>query len=171
MKEKTLYIGEDKIWRKKLMLLKDPDYLLWKYVKVLRYTEYYYNQKRYILYYIMQRLKNVRGYKLGITIWHNTVGEGLKIWHHGSVVVNGHARIGKNCQLHGNNCIGNKGIGKEAAPIIGNNVDIGFGAQVIGEVHITDNVVIGSNAVVTRDCLQEGAILAGVPAKIIGKRM
>ncbi len=133
-------------------------------MRALRYTEYYYNCNKKVLYFFAQRKKNRLGAMLGITIWHNTVDAGLKIWHYGSIIVNGHAKIGKNCQLHGDNCIGNKGGESYEAPSIGNNVEIGVGACVIGDIFIADNVRIGANAVVTKSCYTEGATLVGVPS-------
>ena len=104
------------------------------------------------------------GEKLGITIWHNCVDEGLRIWHYGDIIINGHAKIGKNFQLHGGNCIGNKGTGFYEAPIIGDNVEIGVGAKVIGDIKIADNVVIGAGAVVIHDINEKGVIAVGIPA-------
>ena len=56
-------------------------------------------------------------------------------------------RIGEDCILHGQNCIGNKGdADASAAPVIGKNVDIGVGASVIGDIFIADDVKIGAGA-------------------------
>lgn len=65
--------------------------------------------------------------------------------------------------MHGDNCIGNNGI-TDDAPTIGNNVDIGFGAKIIGGIKIADDVKIGAGAIVVKDCLRKGATLVGVPA-------
>ncbi len=150
----------------KLFLLSDHDYLIWKFIVSLRYMEYHKNMNHKLRYYIWEIRKNLLGSKYGLTMWPNCIEEGLKIWHYGSVVVNGKAKIGKNCQLHGENCIGNKGDTSVKAPVIGDNVDIGIGAKVIGDVFIANNVKIGANAVVTKSCYEEGAILVGVPAKV-----
>lgn len=167
-KEKQLYLGDDRKHQIALFLLQDHDYLIWKFVEALRYTEYY-SVNRNILYYIWQARKNMIGSKLGITIWHGCIDEGLKIWHYGSVIVNGHARIGRNCQLHGMNCIGNRGKDNNAAPVIGDNVDVGIGAVIIGDIYIADNVKIGANAVVIKSCYTKGATLVGNPAREIIK--
>jgi serine O-acetyltransferase len=54
-------------------------------------------------------------------------------------------------------------VDEPAAPVIGNNVDIGAGAKVLGPIKVGDNVVIGANAVVIRD-VPDDCIAAGVPA-------
>ena len=148
----------------------DTHHYICKYLKMLRKQEYYINTAKgnkfksfLALYY--ERKKHNLGNKLGFYIGPNCFDEGLCLAHHGTVIVNPNAKIGKNCILHGNNCIGkNK---SEDCPIIGDNVDIGFGAVIIGDIKIADNVKIGANAVVVKSCEVEGATLVGVPAKML----
>ena len=96
----------------------------------------------------------------------NVFGEGLIIHHNGSIVVNGSSKVGKNCQLHGDNCIGNVGKSDSLTdcPQIGNNVEIGVGAKVLGGIIIADNIKIGANAVVTKSFDEKGITLVGIPA-------
>lgn len=61
-------------------------------------------------------------------------------FNHYSIVVNQGAKIGKNVMLVGNNCIGGDDNG---APTIGNDVFLGHGAIVLGNVKIADRVKIG----------------------------
>lgn len=150
-----------------------PNYEIMRYKVALRKAEYWMRATRFgkigffcsLLY---ERKKNCIGKKLGIEIEVNCFESGLQVYHTAGIVVNPKAKIGKNCKLHGANCIGNNGKTQEV-PMIGNNVDIGFGACIIGGVRIADNVKIGSNAVVVKDCLHEGAILVGVPAREVQK--
>ena len=51
-------------------------------------------------------------------------------------------------------------------PVIGDNVVAYAGAKIIGNVHVGNNVVIGANAVVTKD-VPDNAVVVGVPAKVI----
>lgn len=162
--EKRLYIGDNFFLQIKKKLLYDHDYAIWKFVRSLRICEYHYNTNHRIRYILWQNRKNHLGEKLGITAWHNTIGKGVRFWHYGSVIVNGHSVIGRNCQLHGNNCIGNNGMNDEKAPCIGNNVELGVGASIIGDIYIADNIKIGANAVVVKSCFTKGATLVGVPA-------
>ena len=150
-------------------ITQDPCVRIWKYQKALRYTEYYSFQKglkKIFLYTLARRRKNKLGVKLGIEISEKSFQEGLIIFHTGNIVVNGYSRIGKNCKLHGDNCIGNNGI-SEATPRIGDRVDIGVGAKIIGDVEIADDIVIGAGAVVNRSFLTPGIVIAGIPAKEI----
>lgn len=144
---------------------------VWKFQKILRITEYHYNNRRNVfhllMYFFCAAKKNRLGIKLGLTIPCNVFDKGLVIDHYGSVIVNGHCRIGKNCRLHGNNCVGNKGVGKEQEyPIIGDNLDLGTGACVIGNVRLGNSIVIGANAVVTKAFEGDKLILIGTPARI-----
>ncbi len=147
-----------------------PSHSLQRYMKLLRTTEYFYNNRRNaifaLLYLITRRRKNKLGQKLGIEIFENTFAKGLHIFHAGNIVINGNAIIGENCLLHGSNCIGNSGKGT-AAPVIGNNVRIGVGAKVIGDVTIADNITIAAGAVVVNSFLEEGITIAGIPARKI----
>lgn len=139
---------------------------IWKFQKHLRKAEYYCNQKNILLkiFYVYHiALKNALGKKLGIFVSINTVDRGLIIYHSGQIVVSGLARCGKNLKLHGNNCIGNKGI-DGFAPILGDNCDIGFGAVIIGDIELGNDIKVGSNAVVTKS-FKEG-VLVGVPASV-----
>ncbi len=143
--------------------------VIWKYQKSLRLTEYHFNNRKNILhlplYFLYARRMNKLGVRLGIYIPINVFDSGLKIDHYGSIVVNGLCRIGKNCRLHGSNCIGNKGEGRiDEFPTIGDNFDLGIGACVIGGIVIGDNVKVGANAVVTHSFIEDGTVLVGIPA-------
>lgn len=149
-------------------LLLEHSVYIEKYIKLLRLDELLTNGGALLLpAKILIRCKRNRlGAKLGFTISPNCFGKGLLIWHYGNIVVNGEARIGDNCILHGDNCIGNDGKSGRA-PKIGNNVDIGVGAKIIGDIEIADNVIIGAGAIVVKSCTERGATLVGVPAKVL----
>ena len=108
------------------------------------------------------------GVKLGFDIPLNVLDAGVCIHHYGSIIINKEASIGKNVVLQQGVVIGAAGFGSSASPTIGNNVEIGAGAKIIGDVHIPNNAIIGANAVVTHSFDEDGIILAGIPARRIG---
>ena len=106
---------------------------------------------------------------VGIYIpWQTTIGGGLRIYHYGCICINSEVIIGSNCVMRHGVTIGVKKIG-EKSPVIGNNVEFGAGAKVLGALKIGDNVTVGANAVVVCD-VPTDSIAVGVPAKIYPKK-
>lgn len=93
------------------------------------------------------------------------VGDNFIIDHFGGIVISGYASFGDNCRIRNGVVVGLKNIEDPGAPTIGNNVDIGTGAKILGKIKIGNNVLIGANAVVIHD-VPDNAIAVGVPAKI-----
>ena len=149
---------------------------LFEFLKSLRKYEYLCfkrdtckNQVFSKLYSFMVKIidikKNTLSLKLGVEIKPFYCGKGVRICHK-NVIINGY--VGNDCIFHGNNVIGNKKTGeKSAIPKIGNNVDIGIGAIIIGDVVIADNCIIGAGAVVTKSFTEPGSVIVGNPAKLI----
>ena len=54
-----------------------------------------------------------------------------------------------------------------AAPKIGDNVDIGVGAKIIGDITIADNVKIGAGAVIVKSITTPGVTVIGIPGRVI----
>lgn len=144
-------------------LLNDPLYQITRYLRFLRKEEYHFNNRHRFRSLWMHRRKNTLGNRLGFKIPRNCFGPGLTVYHHGQVIVNEGARIGANCRLHGGNCIGNNGL-TQAVPVIGDGLDLGIGACVIGGVKLGNDVKVGANAVVVRSVDQDGVTLLGIPA-------
>ena len=93
------------------------------------------------------------------------IGRNFVIDHFGGIVVSGYARFGDNCRIRNGVVIGLQRVDQPCAPVIGNNVDIGAGAKLLGAITIGDNVLIGANAVVT-ESVPANSIAVGVPAVI-----
>lgn len=95
-----------------------------------------------------------------------TIGNSLFIDHGMGVVIGETTIIGDNVTLYQGVTLG--GTGKEKGkrhPTIGNNVVIGAGAKVLGNIRIGDNSYIGSNAVVIKD-VPDNSTVVGVPGRI-----
>ena len=97
------------------------------------------------------------------------IGKGTVFYHHGvGCVVHELCTIGENCRIFGNVTLGCKWAEYKQPglpPRIGNNVMIGAGAVILGDISVGDNSIIGANAVVLED-VPENAIAVGVPAVI-----
>jgi acetyltransferase-like isoleucine patch superfamily enzyme len=125
------------------------------------------------------------------------LGHGTKVRaHEGEVVIGAKSVLGQECTISayqhvsiGRECIVadrvmlidfDHGVVEVERPIrlqgiykrdvrVGSNVWLGYGACVLRGVHVGDNAIVGTNAVVTKD-LPDNAVAAGVPAKVIRMR-
>ena len=97
------------------------------------------------------------------------VGRNFVIDHFGGIVISGYARFGDDCRIRNGVVVGLKNVSEPTAPVIGNNVDIGAGAKLLGNIRIGDNVVIGSNAVVLID-VPDNSLAVGVPATVKARK-
>lgn len=106
---------------------------------------------------------------LGISIPRGAqIGPGLRIYHYGTIVINPCAVIGKNFSIHHGCTIGVKNSYYDQV-IVGDNVTMGAGAKVLGNIKIGSNVTIGANAVVLTD-VPDNSVAVGIPAKIFPKK-
>jgi serine O-acetyltransferase len=124
----------------------------------------YYKKGNYILArYLCEKAKK----KTGIEIHPGAeIGEGLFIDHGMGVVIGETAVIGNNVTIYQGVTLG--GTSKEKGkrhPNIGNNVLIGSGAKILGNITIGDNVKVGANAVVLND-VPSNCTVVGIPAHI-----
>lgn len=139
--------------------------LITRFLYYLRMEEYYTNRKSIKRFYYMYKKRRL-GLRLGFSISANVFGPGLSLPHSGTIVVSKYARIGQNCRLHVSTNIG-ASAGRQDAPHIGNNVYIGPGAILFGNITIADNCTIGANATVNKSCEESNVIIAGTPAKVV----
>ncbi len=123
-------------------------YYQYKLMKSYRYFNYYQKQRgKYFQKLYWGRKYGKYSLKTSCQINCDNIGEGF-IFNHGGIVINKSCVIGKNVNLVGGNCIGAIGNG---APKIGDNVFIGYGAIILGNVNIGNDCKIGGGAVVTKD--------------------
>lgn len=99
-----------------------------------------------------------------------TIGRRLRIEHFGGIIVHGATVIGDDCVLRQNVTLGNRSEDRPMeAPILGDRVQVGAGAVILGAVRIGDDAIIGANAVVLHD-VPAGAVAVGNPARILERR-
>jgi serine O-acetyltransferase len=98
-----------------------------------------------------------------------TIGRRLRIDHFGGIIISGDAVFGDDCILRNGVTVGLRSTGERGSPIIGNRVDIGAGAKVLGSIRIGDDVAIGANAVVIAD-VPSNSIAVGIPARILARK-
>ncbi|MGE5197312.1 MAG: serine O-acetyltransferase EpsC [Deltaproteobacteria bacterium] len=94
------------------------------------------------------------------------IGKGLFIDHGMGVVIGETSIIGDNVLLYQGVTLGGTGLTRgKRHPTIGNNVVIGTGAKVLGDITVGDNSYIGANAVVIKD-VPANSTVVGVPGRI-----
>lgn len=163
--EKKKYLNGKFIFLREIIGISE-NVILWKFQKTLRKYEYHLNLKHYFLekYYKIKLLKFRNKY--GIRIPPNAFDLGLRIMHLGSILVNDNTRVGKDCCLHINTAIVASGKNNGAAKI-GDNVIIGIGAIIVGDIVLGNSIAIGAGAVVNKSFEIDNVTIGGVPAKII----
>ena len=173
--EKAMYIKSNYPFR---WFTHQKRYLIWKYLAWFRRAQFYREQLSAVsglrklwyklAYPLALRRKNVFGEKCGVEITNNSIiGRKLSIWHSGVVI---DAQVGDNVSIRGNMVLGSRDLKcTSGRPVIGDGVEIGYGAAVIGNVTIADGCIIGANAVVTKSFLESGTVIVGVPAKALKK--
>ena len=95
-----------------------------------------------------------------------TIGRGLFIDHGMGVVIGETTIIGNNVTLFQGCTLG--GTGKETGkrhPTLGDNVVVGTGAKVLGNIEIGSNSYVGANAVVIKT-VPSNSTVVGVPGRI-----
>lgn len=116
-----------------------------------------------LLYRMLYKLSHILcGIDLPYTV---RVGRRVRLEHFGGMILVAES-IGNDVIIRQNTTFGIKKVeGVHERPRIGDRVDIGAGAVIIGGVSIGDDAMIGANAVVVRD-VPAGAVAVGVPARV-----
>lgn len=122
-----------------------------------------------ILYYISYAIYKHNQYLTGIQLPVKTrVGKGLTFAHFSNIVIASTAIIGENTIIYNGVTIGTVHTHK-GAPVLGNNIVLYTGCKILGNVKIGNNVIIGANAVVTKD-IPDNSVAVGIPAKVISDK-
>ncbi len=147
---------------------------IWKFQRALRHFEYWLEQPSRLLASIPRFFWRYRHYRLGLLLGYEippfVAGPGLSLAHRGPVIVNPHARIGRNCRIHSGVNIGTAAGTQDQAPLIGDNCYLGPGAKLFGRIRIADGTAIAAQAVVHRSQDEPDVTLGGVPARVISRK-
>ena len=92
------------------------------------------------------------------------IGGGWVLMHGFGIVLNGGAKIGRNCTMYHGVTIGT--IDMKTFPVVGDNVFIGADAKILGNIHVGNNVKIGAGAVVVED-VPDNCTVVGPKAQVI----
>ena len=135
-----------------------PSFKIMIYYKIAHYL---YLKKHYIMArYISEKGKRITGIEIHPGA---IIGSNLFIDHGVGVVIGETAIIGDNVTMFHGVTLGGTGKDKgKRHPTIGNNVFIGSGAKILGNITIGDNVKIGANAVVLKD-IDANSTVVGIP--------
>ena len=118
-----------------------------------------------ILYQSLYRkIRNTYGIDLPYTV---KLGRRVVIEHQSAIIIHGYCTIGDDCIIRQGVTLGNRYLEKPLeSPQLGDRVNVGAGAKILGKVNLGDNVNIGANAVVLSD-VPAGKTAVGIPAKIL----
>lgn len=95
------------------------------------------------------------------------VGRRLSIHHHQAVAIHPESVIGDDCIIRQGVTLGVRDrLDNKAAPTLGDRVEVGAYAQILGRITIGDDAVIGAGAVIARD-VPPGWLAVGNPARIV----
>ena len=98
------------------------------------------------------------------------LGNNFVIDHFGGIIISGYARFGDNCRIRNGVVVGLRHVSEKIAPVIGNDVDIGAGAKLLGNIRIGNGARIGANAVVLVD-VPDNHVAVGVPAVVRARKL
>lgn len=97
-----------------------------------------------------------------------TIGSNFKLGYGGlGIVIHSNSKIGNNVTIAQNVTIG-RNFGDFKVPEIGNDVYIGAGSVVFGEISIGDNVIIGANSLINKS-ISSNTTVGGNPFKVIAR--
>ena len=91
----------------------------------------------------------------------------MLIPHPNGIVIHSNAVLGYNCLVFQQVTIGTRIT--SGAPIVGNHVDVGAGAKILGEIRIGDDCLIGANAVIVSDVPARSTVV-GNPGRVSPRR-
>lgn len=123
---------------------------------------------RYRLFFLAKAISYLN--RMLFSVWLPSsahIGKNFTLGYWGlGIVIHNNTVIGDNCQVSQNVTIG-RNLGDQTVPKLGDNVYVGTGSVVFGEITIGNNVIIGSNSVINKS-IPANSIVVGNPFKIVG---
>lgn len=114
--------------------------------------------------FLFRYVRNHYGIEVLYTV---QLGRRVVFEHQHGIVIHAACRIGDECYIRQGVTLGNRSLDHpNAVPVLGNRVNVGAGAKVLGAVTIGDDAAIGANAVVLDD-VPAGATAVGIPARVV----
>lgn len=99
--------------------------------------------------YVLMKVPTELLFGINISL-NSNIGPGLYIGHYGGIFL--HCNAGNGLSVGQGVTIGYKGAGKsDHWPELGNDIYVGAGAKLIGDIRIGDGCIVGANTVVTKD--------------------
>lgn len=158
--------------------IKEKDPAVKSKIEVLLYPSFYavinhrisnflYRKK---LFFLARFISQSSRFFTGIEIHSGaTLGERIFFDHGMGIVIGETAIIGNDCVIfHGVTLGGVNSSKTKRHPTLKNNVIVGTGAKILGNITIGENVKIGANSVVLKD-IPDNAVAVGMPARVIKK--
>jgi serine O-acetyltransferase len=113
---------------------------------------------------LYRKIRNTYGIDLPYSV---KLGRRVVIEHQSAIIIHGNCTIGDDCIIRQGVTLGNRYLDKPLeSPQLGDRVNVGAGAKILGKVNLADDVNIGANAVVLSD-VPAGKTAVGIPAKIL----
>lgn len=157
LRKKVQHYNPKKYWKYRSIVI-NPNNKTNKIIKIL------------MLYYI-KKCDAFNNASFGTDLNNGAYFESYPQLPHGlnGIIISHHSKFGRGCTIYQQVTVADDPHNTCKSALIGNNVLIGAGAKIIGDVKIGNNVKIGANAVVTKD-VPDNCTVVGVPAKIIKKK-
>jgi serine O-acetyltransferase len=139
------------------------------YQRLLRLAEHRKANRRFMgrVLYLVTRLRlEFVGERMGFDIPLGVFGPGLSIAHRGTIVVNGKARVGAGCRIHPGVTIGDVNGG---VPTLMDNVFLGPGCGVFGDIVIGEGSMLGPHVLV-RESVPEASVVTAMSGQVSPRR-
>jgi serine O-acetyltransferase len=96
-----------------------------------------------------------------------SIGRGLYIGHGGPIYIHPDVHCGEDLKIGPGVVIGQRGMGAQGVPTIGDDVYVGVGAKILGKVTVGSTVRVGANSVIVQN-VPDAVTVFGVPARVVG---